>query len=283
MKPIKTLLLLFVLWSTSGSSQPPVEASEAAGTEEVPALSASKENIPVPFKAGEWLKFRIHYGILNASYATLHVTSDDINGVPVYHVVGKGRTTGFASLFFKVDDTYESYFSKEDGLPYRFVRKINEGGYTKDIEINFDYSDREAVLHDKKVEKKMTFELQDNIQDLISAFYFLRSNYDVGDLQIGQSIELDMLYDDDGIFKFRLKYLGKEVLKTKFGKVECLKFRPYVQSGRVFKEQESLSLWVSNDKNKIPIRIEADLAVGSIKADLDGYNALKNQFTIIMD
>lgn len=283
MKPIKTLLLLFVLWSTSGSSQPPVESSESAGTEEVPSLSASKEDIPVPFKAGEWLKFRIHYGILNASYATLHITSDAINGVPVYHVVGKGRTTGFASLFFKVDDTYESYFGKEDGLPYRFVRKINEGGYTKDIEINFDYSDREAVLHDKKVEKKMTFELQDNIQDLISAFYFLRSNYDVGDLQIGQSIELDMLYDDDGIFKFRLKYLGKEVLKTKFGKVECLKFRPYVQSGRVFKEQESLSLWVSNDKNKIPIRIEADLAVGSIKADLDGYNALKNQFTIIMD
>jgi hypothetical protein len=94
---------------------------------------------------------------------------------------------------------------------------------------------------------------------------------------------LNLLYDDDGIFKFQLKYLGKEVLKTKFGKVECLKFRPYVQSGRVFKEQESLSLWVSNDKNKIPIRIEADLAVGSIKADLEGYNALRNQFTIIMD
>ena len=92
-----------------------------------------------------------------------------------------------------------------------------------------------------------------------------------------------MLYDDDGIFKFRLKYLGREVLNTKFGKVECLKFRPIVQSGRVFKEEESLSLWVSNDRNKIPIRIQADLMVGSIKADLDGYNSLKHQFKIIMD
>ncbi|NNE02281.1 MAG: DUF3108 domain-containing protein, partial [Eudoraea sp.] len=71
--------------------------------------------------------------------------------------------------------------------------------------------------------------------------------------------------------------------RTKFGKVECLKFRPYVQSGRVFKEQESLSLWVSNDLNKIPIRIKADLAVGSLKADLDGFNGLKHQFKIIMD
>jgi hypothetical protein len=91
------------------------------------------------------------------------------------------------------------------------------------------------------------------------------------------------LYDDDGAFNFKLKYLGKEVLRTKFGKVECHKFRPLVQSGRVFKEEESLSLWVSNDDNRIPIRIKADLTVGSIKADLDGYNGLKHQFKILMD
>ncbi|WP_299531133.1 DUF3108 domain-containing protein [Ulvibacterium sp.] len=235
------------------------------------------------FKPGEWLKFRMHYGWLNASYATLQVKSDIIDGVPVYHVVGKGRTTGFASIFFKVDDTYESYFDKENGRPYRFIRKINEGGYTKDVEINFDHDNDKAILNDKKNKKKLNFTLQDSIQDLISAFYYLRNNYNVEDLVVGEAITLKMLYDDDGIFNFRLKFLGKEILKTKYGKVECYKFRPYVQSGRVFKEQESLSLWVSTDKNRIPVRIKADLAVGSIKADLDGYNGLKHQFKIIMD
>ncbi len=235
------------------------------------------------FKPGEWLKFRMHYGWLNASYATLQVKSDMIDGVPVYHVVGKGRTTGFASIFFKVDDTYESYFDKKDGRPYRFIRKINEGGYKKDVEINFDHDNDKAVLNDKKNKKKLNFTLQDSIQDLISAFYYLRNNYNAEDLVEGEAITLKMLYDDDGIFNFRLKYLGTEVLKTKYGKVECHKFRPYVQSGRVFKEQESLSLWVSTDKNRIPVRIKADLAVGSIKADLDGYNGLKHQFKIIMD
>ena len=78
------------------------------------------------FDTGEWLKFRLHYGWLNASYATLHVKSSHISGVPVHHVVGRGQTTGFASIFFKVDDTYESYFDKKDGKPYRFIRKINE-------------------------------------------------------------------------------------------------------------------------------------------------------------
>ncbi|ASV30417.1 DUF3108 domain-containing protein [Maribacter cobaltidurans] len=235
------------------------------------------------FKSGEWLKFRMHYGILNASYATLHVKNATIDSIPVYHVVGHGETTGFASIFFKVDDTYESYFDKRDGKPYKFIRKINEGGYTKDVEINFDHEKDKAVLNDKKNNKKFNFDLQDSIQDLISAFYFLRNNYEPKDLVVGEAIDLKMLYDDDGIFNFKLKYLGKEIVNTKYGKVECLKFRPLVQSGRVFKEKESLSLWVSNDDNRIPIRIKADLAVGAIKADLDGYNGLKHQFKILMD
>ena len=247
------------------------------------AISASAQNPRPAFKPGEWLKFRIHYGFLNASYATLHLTSETLNNVPVYHVVGEGKTTGFASIFFKVDDTYESYFNRENGRPYKFIRKIDEGGYTKDIEIDFDYKQDKAVLMDHKNRTQQNFTINNQIQDLISASYFLRSNYNLEEFKEGESIDLDMLFDDDGVFKFQLKYLGKEILRTKFGKVECLKFRPLVQSGRVFKEKESLTLWVSNDWNKIPIRIKADLAVGSLKADLDGYNGLKNQFKIIMD
>lgn len=234
------------------------------------------------FKAGEWLKFRIHYGFLNASYATLQLSNDTIDSLPVYHVVGRGKTTGFASIFFKVDDTYESYFGKKDGKPHRFIRKINEGGYTKDIEIDFYYDQEKAILKDNKNGKQMDIPVHDGIQDLLSASYHLRNKYALDDFKVGESIDMDMLYDDDGVYKFKLKFLGKEIIRTKFGKVECLKFRPVVQSGRVFKEQESLTLWVSNDLNKIPIRIKADLAVGSLKADLDAYNGLRNQFKIIM-
>ncbi|MDT0538493.1 DUF3108 domain-containing protein [Croceitalea sp. P059] len=244
------------------------------------AASGQKSNA---YKSGEWLKFRIHYGVFNASFATLKLESDKLDSIPVFHVIGKGKTTGLARLFFKVDDTYESYFGRYDNKPYKFIRKIDEGGYTKDMEINFDYDENKALLVDKKNNKEFGFEIDNKVQDLLSGAYHLRNNYAVEDLVEGESIVMDMLYDDDGVYQFKLKFLGKEVVKTKYGKVECLKFRPYVQSGRVFKEQESLTLWVSNDLNKIPIRIKADLAVGSIKADLDGYNGLKNQFKIIMD
>ncbi len=269
----KFTLLLFLSFSLFANAQ---------NDESDQMFVATTKNESV-FKPGEWLKFRMHYGFLNASYATLQVKTDKIDGVPVYHVVGKGKTTGFASIFFKVDDTYESYFGKEDGKPYKFVRKINEGGYKMDIEINFDHSKDKAILKDKKNKKKFNFKFQDSIQDLISAFYYLRNNYDPDSLVVGKAIKMKLLYDDDGIFVFQLKYMGKEVLSTKYGKVECYKFRPMVQSGRVFKEQESLSLWISTDDNRIPIRISANLAVGAIKADLDGYNGLKHQFKIISD
>jgi len=82
---------------------------------------------------------------------------------------------------------------------------------------------------------------------------------------------------------FKLKYLGKEIVNSKFGKINCLKFRPVVQSGRVFKEQESVTLWVSDDKNKLPIRIQADILVGSIKADLENFKNLKHPFEITID
>ncbi|QLE01369.1 DUF3108 domain-containing protein [Galbibacter sp. BG1] len=246
-------------------------------------VNQSEEIKSDSFQAGEWFKFRIHYGIFNASYATLEVKNDYVQGREVYHVIGRGQTTGLASLFFKVDDNYESYFDKETGQPYKFIRQIDEGGHTKDLEINFDYDAKKAILEDHKHDTEQSFEINKGVQDLISAFYYMRNRVDRHQLSKGQEFVSDILFDDDGLFKFKLKYLGKETLNTKFGKIKCLKFRPYVQSGRIFEEEESLTLWVSDDDNKMPIRIKADILVGSIKADLEAFKGLKNQFKIIMD
>ena len=88
-----------------------------------------------------------------------------------------------------------------------------------------------------------------------------------------------MFFDADN-YNFKMKFLGYEDIKTKFGIVSCYKFRPYIESGRIFRDSESLSLWVSNDKNKIPIKIEADLRIGSIEADLEEFRSLKFPFKI---
>ena len=234
------------------------------------------------FEAGEWFRFRIHYGIFNASYATLEVQEDYLNNRPVYHVVGKGKSTGLLHLFFKVDDNYETYFDRRTGTPYKFIRQIDEGGYTKDLEIDFNHENNTAFVHDKKRNTKKTYEVEDNVHDMLSAFYYLRNNLDFENLQEGDMVSLNMFFDDEN-YEFQLKYLGPEVVKTKMGKMATLKFRPYVMAGRVFEEKESLTLWVSDDANRMPVKIKADLLVGSLDASLDAFKGLKHPLKIIMD
>ncbi len=234
------------------------------------------------YKDGEWFKFRIHYGLFNASYATLEVRETTLDNEPVYHVQGRGKSTGLLSIFFKVNDDYQSYIDKDSGLPHKFIRNIDEGGYTKDLVIDFNHNEGKAKVLNRETRNRTTYSIPRNVHDMLSAFYYIRNEIENEDLEPGDEMRLNMFIDDENL-DFKLVFLGREVLKTKFGKVATLKFRPYVMAGRVFKEKESLTFWVSDDKNKIPLKIKADLAVGSLDADLEAYKGLKNQFRIIMD
>ena len=235
------------------------------------------------FQDGEWFRFRISYsGWWKAGEATLSVTNETLKGKPVYHVKGKGVTTGMTKLFFGVEDYYETYIDKKTTLPYRFIRKIDEGGHTKDKIIDFNQQSNVVTVNDKKHNEVKTFQTEPNIHDMVSAFYYLRNSIYSENLKDGDETVINMFFDQEN-FKFKLKFLGREEVKTKFGKVKALIFRPYVQAGRVFKEKESLTVWISDDQNKIPLQIKADLAVGSLKADIDAYKGLKHPFYIIQD
>lgn len=234
------------------------------------------------FQEGEWLKFRIHYGMFNASYATIEVDETHLNNKPVYHLKGRGKSTGLLHLFFKVDDDYQSFIDQRNGKPYKFIRKINEGGYTKDLEIDFDHHHNKAYVFDRKHDEKHVYTTRENVHDMLSAFYYLRNNINAEALNEGDEMNLNLFIDDENMH-FKLRFLGREVIKTKFGKVATLKFRPLVMAGRVFKEKESLTFWISDDANKMPIKISADLAVGSLDASLDAYKGLKHPFRIIVE
>jgi len=242
----------------------------------ISSFTVQKENA---YDVGEWFKFRIHYGIVTAGYATLEVKEGVKNNKKVFHAIGKGYTTGMSKLFFKVEDNYESYFDKQTGNPYQYVRKIDEGGYTKNQEGFFNQTGDKIVVKDYKHKTEKTFAVPNNIQDIISTFYYLRNYPTIDKLKVGESISIDMFFDEETT-KFKLKFMGREDISTKFGTIPTMIFRPYVQAGRVFKEQESLTVWISDDDNKMPVRIKASLAVGSIKADLDEFKGLKHPFTV---
>ncbi len=234
-----------------------------------------------PFQKGEWLRFKMSYsGWLKAGTASLRLDEAQINNKTTYHVTGKGRTTGLINLFFKVRDNYQSYFDKETGAPYLFKRKINEGGYKKHQNTAFNHQKKTAYFQDFLRKKDSTITIE-NVQDMLSAFYYLRK-YNIDALQPGDEIAVGIFMDKE-TFPFRLRYLGTEILSTRFGNLKTLKFRPLVQSGRVFKAEESVTLWITADANKIPIKMQANLAVGSLQAELDAYKGLANSFEIIVD
>ena len=234
------------------------------------------------FDTGEWFKFRLHYGLVTAGYATLEVKESVIADKKVFHAIGQGYTTGMTKMFFNVQDNYETYFDKVTTKPYQFIRKIDEGGYTKNQTGYFNQDKNTILVKDFKANTEKTFSTSEQVQDILSTFYYLRNHPSVDKLKVGESIAIDMFFDDETT-KFKLKFIGREDVETKFGIIPTMIFRPLVQSGRIFKEQESVTVWISDDDNKLPIRIKASLAVGSLKADLDAFKGLKNQFTTKQD
>ncbi|EAR13793.1 hypothetical protein PI23P_04827 [Polaribacter irgensii 23-P] len=228
------------------------------------------------FKGGEWLRYKMNYsGFLRAGTAILKIEETSLGGKKVFHTIGTGWTSGMIKWFFKVDDVYESYFDKDTIKPYLFKRKIDEGGYKKHRVTKFDYASNKVYIQDIKNQTDTTMVFS-KVQDILSSFYYLR-NQNVKGFKKGDEISID-LFIDSQVYPFKLLFLGKEVLNTKFGKVNCLVIRPLVQSGRTFKAQESVTIWITDDANKIPIKMQADLAVGSLRAELENYKGLANAF-----
>ena len=212
------------------------------------------------FKTGEWFKYKLSYsGWFKAGEAIVNL-NEDVNNNQLLHAKMIGKSTGAVNLFFKVYDRYESYFYKKNIKPYRFIRNINEGGYTKNIEILFDQTTKVAKVNNFKKKLSNDFSFKENSQDMVSVFYYLRNFFRIDDLDKNNEITIDMFFDSEN-YSLKIKYLSTEIINTNFGKILCHKIQPYVQSGRVFKKDESLTMWISADKNRIPMRIKADLIV----------------------
>lgn len=224
-------------------------------------------------QSGETLRYRIHYGLLNAGTASLTTLKTTYKGQPHFYVKGIGKTTGAVRAFFKVEDKYESFINYNTGLPSFYVRNVKEGTYTQHFETVFNHSNQTLLLTDKEKNTTQSLKSVAGIQDMLSAFYYLRSLND-SELKVG-SVKKVNVWIDDEMFPFQLKVVGTENVKTKFGWINTLKIVPQVISGRVFKDKEGVTLWVSNDRNHIPIAIKAELAVGSLKADIDSYASVK--------
>jgi hypothetical protein len=246
-------------------------------TEQIEQLISTQSAIELPnksntaFKQGEVLSYRLHYGAINAGVAVLEVKPEllDVSGRKVMHIVANGYTNGAADWFFKVRDRYETYMDKDALVPWLFVRRVDEGGFKFSQDYSFNhYTKKVDVGNGEK------FDVPPSIQDMVSAFYSARS-MDLSSAKPGDLFSLTCFVDKE-IWPLQIKFIGRETIKTDIGKYKCLRFRPVVQKGRVFKNEEDLNVWISDDKNHIPMRVQANVIIGSIKMDITDAKNLAN-------
>ncbi len=258
------LTAVFVMSFKGEQSLPQIDLNDVS-PKELPMMNNNA------FKRGEVLTFRMHYGIIDAGIASLGVTEDvkEIGGRKTFHVVGLGSSRGAFDFFYKVRDRYETFIDEQAMVPWLFVRRVNEGGYKINQDYFFNHYSQKVNVGDGEV-----FDIEANMQDMLSAFYHAR-NLDLSNAKPGETYALNCFMDKE-VWPLKIKFICKENIKTDLGTFRCLKFRPIVQKGRVFKNEEDLNIWITDDKNHIPVLGQADVLVGSIKAELKSYSGLAN-------
>ena len=230
------------------------------------------------FIAGEQISFVVFYNALgiyvNAGTASFTTTLERMANKPVYHVVGAGNTNSKYDWIFKVRDRYETYFDTATLQPYKFIRNIEEGGYKKYENITFNQSANTAITTNG------VFKVPNCIQDVLSAIYYAR-NIDFNNYKPGDKIPFSMFMDNE-VFNLYVRYVGKETIKTKYGKFRTIKFKPLLVKGTLFEGGERMTVWVTDDLNKVPVRIESPIVVGTVKVDLMGYKNLRYPLTALV-
>lgn len=236
-------------------------------------VNAYRRVVNNSFGPGEHLEYRVHYGFLNAAEATIDVspTLYKVNERPCYRVNVDGRTVGAFDLVTRIRDTWRSYIDTSAILPQKFYTNLQENDYRKEENITFNHA-ANTVKAEERSERDV-FHVPDNVHDLISGYYFLRT-IDFTHIANGQVLEVPAFYDDM-VYNMKVRYRGRQVLKTKQGKINVIRLHPVLPSNKLFKEEESIRIFVSDDINKIPVKVEVDLWVGSMVMDLRQNSGLK--------
>lgn len=233
-----------------------------------------------PYIPGERSSYIIHYGMFSGGIASLKLINDTLSGENVWYSEAMAQTTGFADVLFRIKDIYACYLDPATGLPIKSIRNIHEGHYRKYNEVLFDSKTRSdstillSNLSGKHIEPP-------NLHDIITCFYHFRKNVlpENKNFRKGQLFTI-MTWFTDSLYPIRLRYIDTEEVKTRFGKIKCLKFNPVTETGRLFKTEEDMSIWFSADKNYLPVKIRFDIFVGSLTVELTEYEGLANKLEI---
>jgi len=261
-------LYLFHIWVTTILAVLPKQTKELC----------SQSN--TSFNTGEKITYTIFYNVIglyvNAGEAQFTIKPTKWEGEAAFAFTATGHSNRRYDWIFKVRDKYESIVDSKTLLPYFFSRSINEGSFHQNQTLTFNQKSKEVTT-----QKGLSFKAADCTFDVISAVYAVR-NLDFSNLQVNEKVYLNFFLDNE-LFPSYFKYLGKEVVQTKFGKFKAIKIAPLLVKGSMFDGGERMTIWVTDDENHIPIRIETPIIVGSIKVDMKSYEGLRYPLSSLIE
>lgn len=228
------------------------------------------------FQVGEVLKYKLRYGFITAAEGTLKVLDTDLkfDGKPTYRLSVDGETSGTFDVFYKIRDHYDSYIDRVNLKPYFYQENIREGSYRREDKARFYQTDQKVVA------TKGTFKTPDKQTfDLVSTYYFARS-LDISKLNPGDEVKLNYFLGDE-INQLKIEFVGREVVKTKMGKIRCLKFSPSIKPGRIFRKDSRLYLWITDDGNRVPVKAQVEILVGAVTMEIKSAEGLKYPLAIV--
>jgi uncharacterized protein DUF3108 len=240
------------------------------------------KNDQLPFQGGERITMKVFYNWksvwVGAGELVLKTNEDIKFGKPVFRIVAIGQTYKRYEMFYKVRDRYESFIDKVTLKPIEFVRDVNEGGFIIDENYRFNHGTGKVITSNFKHDpvKIDTYRITQDVFDVVSVIYHAR-NIDYNNYTIGDKIPFNVFIDGK-TYNLEMDFLGRKTIRTKMGKFKTFMLKPSLIDNEYFEKEDKMIIYVSDDENKLPIRVESPLTVGRVLADLKSYSGLKYPF-----
>ena len=238
------------------------------------------------FDVGEKLEYRVHYGLLNAAIATMGISDKVVyrNGRPCFKVNINGRSVGVFDLITRINDNWGTYIDTAAIIPHGFYRILEEGRYRKYEYVDFDHQKMEAIttILDKKTKEPrepIVSSIPQNVQDMVSSYYYIRT-IDFSKINEGEIITIDAFFDEE-CYDFQIRYLGKETVRTSLGKFRAIVLQPLLPKNGLFTGEDAIRVWMSDDANKIPLKIKASMFIGAIEIDIKKIAGARNGVPVL--
>lgn len=237
------------------------------------------------FRKGEIIKFKMTYGMFTVGKGSAQIQPNffKVNNRDCYKVDVYGKTVGMVDWVTDVDDQWGAYVDTAALIPHMFYRKIRENNYKKDEQTHFDQVNKKIEVktvdnQTGKFKESKFYEAPPQVRDMVAGFLYLRV-MDLSKTKVGDTITVPGFFEDE-FYKLKIIYHGKETVRTKVGKIRALLFKPVMPKNKLFDGENSISAYFSDDKNRIPIKITAEMFIGSAGVELIEYSGLKNPLNI---